>query len=81
MQVGFFATPILYPITIFAEKYHWLVMLNPMARIISMMRDAILYHSSPDPWSLAYVVATSLAVLLLGYFIFDQMEPKFAEAI
>ena len=81
VQVGFFATPILYPITIFAEKYHWLVMLNPMARIISMMRDIILYHASPDPWSLAYVVATSLAVLLLGYFIFDQIEPKFAEAI
>jgi lipopolysaccharide transport system permease protein len=42
MQIGFFATPILYPITIFPENVRWIVMLNPMALIIIMMRDSIL---------------------------------------
>lgn len=45
VQIGFFATPIIYPITIFSENVRWLVMLNPMAQIITMMRDCIL---SPD---------------------------------
>lgn len=81
VQVGFFATPILYPLTIFPEKIRWIVMLNPMAQIITMMRDCTLYRSSPEPSNLAYVAVSTLVVILLGYFIFDRLEPKFAEAI
>jgi lipopolysaccharide transport system permease protein len=81
MQVGFFATPILYPITIFPENIRWIVMLNPMARIITILRDCTLYHTAPEPLSVAYVAISSVVLLLLGYFIFDRLEPKFAEAI
>ncbi|MCX6668686.1 MAG: ABC transporter permease [Methanothrix sp.] len=81
VQVGFFATPILYPITIFPERVRWILMLNPMAQIITMMRDCILYRISPEPLNLAYVAVSTLVVLLLGYVIFDRLEPKFAEAI
>ena len=81
MQVGFFATPVIYPITIFPENVRWIVMLNPMAQIIIMMRDCTLYRISPDPLNLAYLAVLTLLVLLLGYFIFDRLEPKFAEAI
>jgi lipopolysaccharide transport system permease protein len=81
VQVGFFATPILYPITIFPERIRWIVMLNPMALIITMSRDSILYRASPEPLNLAYVALSALTVLALGYFLFDRLEPKFAEAI
>jgi len=81
VQVGFFATPILYPITIFPENVRWIVMLNPMARIITMLRDCTLYHAAPEPSSIAYVAMSSVVLLLLGNFIFDHLEPKFAEAI
>jgi lipopolysaccharide transport system permease protein len=81
VQVGFFGTPILYPITIFPERYQWIVMLNPMAQIITMMRDCILYRTSPDPLNLGYLAIATLTVLLIGYIIFDRLEPIFAEAI
>ena len=81
IQVGFFATPILYPITIFPEQIRWIVMLNPMALIITMMRDCTLYGIQPQPFSLGYLTLSTLIVLLLGYFIFDRLEPRFAEAI
>ena len=81
VQVGFFATPVIYPITIFPENIRWIVMLNPMAQIINMMRNIILYKTSPEPLSLAYLAISTLLVLLIGYFIFDRLEPKFAEAI
>ena len=81
VQIGFFATPILYPITIFPEKIRWIVMLNPMAQIITMMRDCILYRISPEPMNLAYVALSTLIVFLLGYVVLDKLEPKFAEAI
>jgi lipopolysaccharide transport system permease protein len=81
VQVGFFATPILYPITIFPEKMRWIVMLNPMAQIITMMRDCTLYGISPEPANLAYVGVCTVSFLLLGYAIFMRLESGFAEAI
>jgi lipopolysaccharide transport system permease protein len=81
VQIGFFATPIIYPITIFPENVCWMVMINPMAQIITMMRDCILYRTGPEPLSLAYLAISSLLVLFAGYLIFDRLEPNFAEAI
>jgi lipopolysaccharide transport system permease protein len=81
VQVGFFGTPILYPITIFPEKIRGIVMLNPMAQIITMMRDCTLYGIAPEPASLAYVALCTAVLLLLGYAIFLHLEPRFAEAI
>ena len=81
VQVGFFATPVIYPITIFPENVRWIVMLNPIALIIIMMRDCALYRLPPDPFNLAYVAVFTLVSLILGYSIFDRLEPKFAEAI
>jgi lipopolysaccharide transport system permease protein len=81
VQVGFFATPILYPITIFPESVQWIVMLNPMAQIITMARDCTLYGIAPEPLNLAYLAVCTLILLWLGYAIFDRLEPKFAEAI
>jgi lipopolysaccharide transport system permease protein len=81
LQAGFFATPILYPITIFPENVRWIVMLNPMARVIAILRDCTLYRIAPEPMSVVYLAVSSLVVLLIGYFIFDRLEPRFAEAI
>jgi lipopolysaccharide transport system permease protein len=81
VQVGFFGTPVLYPITIFPERIRWVVMLNPMAQIITMIRDCTLYEIPPEPLNLAYVAISTLVILIIGYFIFDRLEPRFAEAI
>jgi lipopolysaccharide transport system permease protein len=81
LQVGFFATPILYPITIFPENIRWLAALNPMALIITMMRDCTLYRISPEPINLIYLALSTMGALLLGYLIFDRLEPRFAEVI
>lgn len=81
VQIGFFATPIIYPITIFPENVRPIVMINPIAQIVTIMRDCILYRNAPESLSLAYVAISSLFVLLIGYAIFDRLEPRFAEAI
>lgn len=81
LQAGFFATPVLYPITIFPEDLQNIVMLNPIARIISMLRDCTLYNTSPAFEDLIYVSILAAAILLIGYAIFDHLEPRFAEEI
>lgn len=81
MQIGFFATPVIYPITIFPQSLQWFVLLNPMARILTISRDCILYGTAPGAADLAYVAVSSLIVLFIGYLIFDRLDPRFAEAI
>ena len=56
-------------------------MLNPMAQIITMMRDCTLYRIPPEPLNLAFVAISMLIFLLLGSIIFGRLEPNFAEAI
>ena len=78
VQIGFFATPVIYPITIFPQSLQRFVMLNPMARILTISRDCILYGTAPGALDMAYVAASSLVVLFIGYLIFDRLEPRFA---
>lgn len=81
LQVGFFATPVIYPITIFPERLQWIVMLNPMAQMITMMRNSILYGIAPEPAALISLVVAVFLVLMIGYRIFEHLEPRFGEAI
>jgi ABC-type polysaccharide/polyol phosphate export permease len=79
LQAGFFATPILYPITIFDETLQKVFLLNPMAHIVTAARDTIIYAAPAAPTSLLYAGVTAVIALAAGYFIFARHEPRFAE--
>jgi lipopolysaccharide transport system permease protein len=49
--------------------------------VIVMMRESILYGIPLESSDLTYLAIVTLILLLLGYSIFDRLEPKFAEAI
>lgn len=87
----FFLTPIFYPLTTVPERYTvwglsvavraWLLRLNPMASIISSYRD-ILYWGAPTGWDfLLRTAVTSLAVLAVGYLLFQRYSPRFGEEV
>ena len=64
LQAGFYATPILYPLTIVAEKYQTFLMLNPMAQIIQDSRWAFISHETLSSWKVL-----SLPLLLIPFLI------------
>jgi len=79
LQAGFFATPILYPVTIFPEGLRDIFLLNPMAHIIISARDVIIYSTPVVAGSLLYAGIMAVTSLLIGYIIFAHYEPRFAE--
>lgn len=79
LQAGFFATPILYPVTIFPEGLREVFLLNPMAHIIIEARNVIIYATPAAAGSLLYAGIASLVTLVIGYLIFARLEPGFAE--
>ena len=47
--IWFYLTPVIYPLSIVPEKYHDLVLLNPMASLIEGWRQLFLHNQLPEP--------------------------------
>ena len=79
LQIGFFATPIIYPMSILPKRAASLIMLNPMTRIIEMFRGSLIYNRPPTMADLSYAFISSIIILFLGYLLFLKLEPRLAE--
>ncbi|MBU4076013.1 MAG: ABC transporter permease [Euryarchaeota archaeon] len=79
LQAGFFAAPIIYPISIIPVNYVWLIRLNPMTRIIDMLRGSVIYSATPAIFDWIYITMAAVSLLAVGYLIFQRLEPGFAE--
>jgi lipopolysaccharide transport system permease protein len=79
LQAGFFAAPIIYPISIIPGNYIWLIRLNPMTRIIDMLRGSVIYSVTPVLFDWIFITMAAVSLLAVGYLIFQRLEPGFAE--
>ena len=81
LQLGFFATPIAYPLSLVPERWQPLVGLNPMAGFVALFRWALL-GSQINPWPTFAVSAITTAVILVaGLLVFRRLERSFADVI
>ncbi len=81
VQLGFWATPIIYPISIVPEKYHKLIFINPAARIIQGCREALIGPGN-EFISLnnhMIIVAFAICLFVLGLAMFNRLSRSFAE--
>lgn len=80
-QLLMFATPVIYPVSMIPEKYHWLVYLNPMTSVIEGFRLGFLGNSSFNMGMLLYSGSVIAVVLVLGVIIFNKVEKIFIDTI
>jgi len=81
LQIGFWLTPIIYPIEIVPFKYHSLIFLNPWARIIEYSRDIFIRHHIPSLYLNGILAIGTVVLFVLGYAIFKTQESKIAEKL
>lgn len=81
MLIWFYLTPVIYPTKIVPENYQWILKLNPMFYVISMMRDVIFYQKLPNWIDLTILCLFSFGLFGFGYFIFRKYRPVFADII
>jgi lipopolysaccharide transport system permease protein len=81
LQIGFFATPVMYPLSVFPQNLQQLLSYNPLAQIIYLARDVTLYAKAPNTASFTYVIIITSVILAVGYAIFSRLEPRFAEEL
>jgi len=80
LQMGLFATPVVYPSTILPANLQWLyALLNPLAPIITSYRNVVLLGLPPQWGLLGLGAITSSVVFFGGYIMFKRLETGFAD--
>lgn len=90
LQILFYSAPIVYPIKL-VPKYKevlgvripvlWLYNLNPLARFVEAFR-AVLYDLRFPKWgTILYLVAWSIASLVVGLWVFSKLDARLAEEV
>ncbi len=81
VQLGFWATPIIYPIAIVPKKFHTLIFLNPVAKIIQGCREAVIGGSSQflNFTNHFIIISVALCLFATGLGMFKKLSRSFAE--
>ncbi|HRH44918.1 MAG TPA: ABC transporter permease [Pyrinomonadaceae bacterium] len=80
IQIGMFASPIIYPTSLVGEKWKWLLALNPLTGQIEAYRSA--FFGKPFDWfSLGISVAITFIILIYSAYNFRRMEKQFADLV
>jgi len=80
LQVGFFATPVMYPIS-FLGPLSWLAVVNPVAVVITSLRDVLLQGLWPEPLPLLAQAAAGTVLLLAVVAYVRAVEHRIADVI
>ena len=81
LQLLFYATPIVYIPDAIPLEFQWIIKYNPMTYIINAYRDIFYYQQRPSLMSLAGILILGIVICLVGYFIFNKLQRRFAEEL
>ena len=79
LQLLFWGTPIVYPLSILPEPLQRLALLNPLAVIVSQSRVALISGSTDNCRLTAQVIVITAILLFFGYKFFSNQIKKIAE--
>lgn len=75
----FYGTPIIYPLSTIPDKYHKILLLNPMAFVIHFNKEALFNDHFPDLWQSSIFIATIVIFFGIGIFFYKKLIPRVAE--
>lgn len=81
IQLGMYATPIIYPMSSLSERYRAILWWNPLSHIIETFKYGFLGAGEADVLGLAYATLFTLLVLALGVVVFNRTEQTFMDTV
>jgi ABC-2 type transport system permease protein len=79
IQLGFWLTPVMYPMTNVPEKWRFLVFLNPMSGILEYSRYFLVGVGNVTHIGYLYVALTSFLLFIGGVIVFKWKEAEMTE--
>jgi lipopolysaccharide transport system permease protein len=81
LQAGFFLAPVIYPLSILPERFHFYLYIWPPTPVIEFSRAALVAGALPTLRGDAYLLLDALCVLIAGAVIFSRLSPRAAEYV
>lgn len=76
-----FLTPVMYSVDMVPERLRSIFNINPMTPIIVAYREIFYYKRAPHILTLGMGLGISVILLIVGWFVFGQMQKHFAEEL
>jgi lipopolysaccharide transport system permease protein len=81
VQLGMYATPVIYPLSALHSKYRLLIELNPTSSLVEAFRRVYLGAGDLNWKGLSYSLGFSSVILVMGIIIFNQVEKNFMDTV
>jgi lipopolysaccharide transport system permease protein len=81
LQAGFFIAPIIYPLEILPERFHFYLYVWPPTPVIEFSRSALVAGVMPTTRGHLYLAGDAAMCLLVGIVIFRWLSPRAAEYV
>ena len=81
LQLLLYITPVIYPITLIPQKFQWILYLNPMTGVISVIRKLMLGSGTIEWHYVSISIISSIVAFILGVAYFRKTERFFADVI
>lgn len=78
-QLGFWLTPVMYPMSLVPEKWRFFIFLNPMSGILDYSRYLLIGIGGLTKIGYCYILGVSLIVFAFGVFVFKSKEGEMVE--
>ena len=80
-QAGFFVAPIIYPLNILPERFHFYLYLWPPTAIIQFSRAVLVQHDIPTLRAHGFLALMTGAIFLAGVVVYRRLAPRAVEYI
>ncbi len=81
LQICFYSTPIVYPLSLVPEKFKKVLLLNPLSYLVEAYRDVLLRGTFPSLTFYFIVPLLGFFILFLGYLFFLKEKKNFSDVV
>ena len=81
LQLWFWFTPIVYPVSILPESLQALIKWNPMTPMVMAYQNIVLYASWPDWTTISFPLAGALISLVVGVMVFRKLSDELVDEL
>ena len=81
VQAGFFLAPIIYPLEILPERFHFYLYVWPPTPVIEFSRSVLVAGKMPTATGHLYLLGDAAFCLVVGILIFSWLSPRAAEHV
>jgi lipopolysaccharide transport system permease protein len=81
IQIGFFFTPVIYPVSLIPPRYQWVLYLNPITGVITVARSTLLGQGGLHLAHCAISAVVTLILAIVGYWYFHRKAATFVDVL